>query len=509
VLTVRRVATDTGFSLVRPKREDAAPPARRRRPAAMASRYDAAGESHTDRDHWRYATDETAYDENSPWVRAKLRRRSVYECKNNGYLNGLVKTLAHDLVGTGPRVQLTVDERTRDAARVVERAFAKWSRAAGYADKLRVMEESRVRKGECFGQLFQNPLARDPVQLSLALVGTERVTTPAFLVPGVYTDGIVFDQYQNPVEYHVLKGGALATMPGVRVTFGDIDRVPARFMTHWFRADEPGQFRGAPETSPTLLVGAQLRRYGTATLTAAEVHASFTGVMETDVPADDGDDPGPRFDTMDEVPTHPGMLLTLPPNWKAKPFDVKQPVTNYGEFVREKLAEVGRPHLAPRNVAIGDSSDSNFSSNRSDRQPYYRMHWINRERLRHAVLDPVFTAWAAEYELAVGLPTGLPPVAEWDWDWHWDGFDAIDPVKDATAADIRINQNTTTLMEECARDGKDFEDVLRQRAKELATVKALEAEYGVTFPVAGAKPLPPAATAADPKPAPAGGTNAT
>lgn len=49
----------------------------------------------------------------------------------------------------------------------------------------------------------------------------------------------------------------------------------------------------------------------------------------------------------------------------------------------------------------------------------------------------------------------------------------VDPAKEATAQATRLASNTTTLAYEYARQGRDWEEALRQRAKEVALMKEL------------------------------------
>jgi capsid protein len=78
-------------------------------------------------------------------------------------------------------------------------------------------------------------------------------------------DGIVLDDYGNPIAYHVLKNH-----PGNSVPDGagamNIATVPASHMIHVFRQDRPGQHRGIPEITPALPLFAQLRRFTLAVL---------------------------------------------------------------------------------------------------------------------------------------------------------------------------------------------------------------------------------------------------
>ena len=49
----------------------------------------------------------------------------------------------------------------------------------------------------------------------------------------------------------------------------------------------------------------------------------------------------------------------------------------------------------------------------------------------------------------------------------------MDPAKEATAQQTRLASNTTTLASEYAKQGRDWESELRQRAKEVSLMKEL------------------------------------
>lgn len=453
--------------------------------------YDAARTTKENQNHWANADDYSANAANSPGVRRTLRKRSRYERANNSYLNGLVKTIANDTIGTGPRLQLGLPDRV--LARRVEKAWKNWCRNIDLADKLRVMCEGKVGDGEAFAVLTTNPLTRGPVKLDVRLVEADQVTTPLLpTMDPLAVDGIRFDRFGNPVEYHLLK-----SHPGDLVTVRpwEYDTIPARNVLHWFRPDRPGQARGVPELTAALPLGAQMRRYTLAVISAAEFAASISGIMKSTLPPDEN---GPvAVDAMDEIPTSRNNLLTLPAGWDASQFKAEQPTGTYKEFKGEILNEMGRCLNAPFNIIAGNSSGYNYSSGRLDHQLYHRSLWIERERMRSRVLDKLFMSWLDEFflipEAEGGAPQGLPPVDSWEWDWHWDGFTSIDPMKDANAAEVRLTLGLSTLAEEAASEGKDWEEQLEQQARELAR----RAELGIPAP--GATPSPAPGEADTPK----------
>jgi capsid protein len=66
--------------------------------------------------------------------------------------------------------------------------------------------------------------------------------------------------------------------------------------------------------------------------------------------------------------------------------------------------------------------------------------------------------------------------ADYAHQWFWDGHEHVDPSKEANAQATRLSNHTTTLANEYAKQGRDWEAELRQRAKE----KQLMVELGLT-----------------------------
>ena len=448
----------------------------------VRARYDAAATTHENRRHWANADGLSASAANSPEVRRILRNRTRYEVANNSYARGIVLTLANDVVGTGPRLQLLTSDG--EANRQIEREFSRWAKAIGLAEKLRTMRIARAEDGEAFVILTSNPSLSTAVQLDLRLVEADQVTTPDLnpLTPGA-VDGIVLDQAGNPREYHILRrhpgdGGAIVGQ--------EYDRVPASSVIHWFRSDRPGQVRGLPDILPSLHLFAQLRRFTLAVLAAAETAADFAGILYTDAPANGEADSAEPFEPIE---LEKRALLTMPGGWKMSQLEAEQPATSYGEFKREILNEIARCLNMPANVARADSSGYNYASGRLDYQTYFKSIRVEQSHLEVVVLDRILAAWLDEAALLPGLiPPGLPPFTTWDHQWFWEGREHVDPAKEASAQAVRLANNTTTLAEEYARRGLDWEEQIRQRAKEVALLKELE--------------LSAAPTAAEPEPEP-------
>ena len=434
----------------------------------IRGRYDAAATTPDNRRHWANADGLSASAANSADVRRTLRNRSRYEVANNSYARGIVLTLANDVIGTGPRLQLLTGDG--DANRRIEREFQRWAQAVDLAGKLRTLRMAQTTDGEAFAVLINNPALPTAIQLDLQLVEAEQVATPEPLTTAGSdsVDGIVLDRCGNAVEYHVLRShpGDAVTVPGV-----EYDRVPAAAVIHLFRIDRPGQRRGVPEITPALPLFAMLRDYSLATLDAAKAAAYFAGILYTDAPANGEAD---AVEPLDEIQLDRNLLLTMPGGWKMSQLHAEHPSGTYAEFKRELLNEIARCLNMPYNVAAANSSGYNYASGRLDHQTYFKSIRVDQSHIECRALDRILAAWLDEAVLIPGLlPAGLGPIADWPHQWFWDGHEHVDPAKEARAQATRLKSHTTTLADEYARRGQDWESQLRQRAAELQLMKEL------------------------------------
>lgn len=435
----------------------------------VRAKYDAAQTARDSQNHWANADSLSASAANSPEVRQKLRDRARYEFANNTYCAGMVRTFATDVIGTGPRLQMQSGNPTDDS--LVELAFWRWCVASRFSDKLRTMRVAQARDGESFGIMVSNPMLRHPVKLDVRAYEADQIASPLqkMLANDRNADGIQFDANGNPEFYELLK-----SHPGDTANFNltsDADLIPARFVVHMFHCDRPGQIRGVPEITPALPLYAQLRRYTLAVIAAAETAANIAGLLQTQQTPSEPDD----IEPLDLFDLERGQLMTLPKGWTAEQMKAEQPATTYEMFKREIIQEIARCLGMPYNVAAGDSSSYNYSSGRLDHKTYYKLIRVDRSHWETDCLDRVFAEWWEEARrLDDVLPDelrlmGTPPLHS----WVWDGDEHIDPLKEATAQQVRLACGMTTFAHEYGQVGRDWEDEFRQRAREEELRKEL------------------------------------
>lgn len=450
-------------------RAKAKPKPSKAKPTIRAA-FDAASDGVENANHWANAD---ALDANSAMsldTRERLRDRSRYEADNNAYYRGVLETLANDTIGTVPRPQITIpDDPDRVKAKAVETAFRKWARSISLGEKLRMLDKSARRDGECFALMYQNERIPErgitDITLDLRLYETDQVSDSSdFGMNPRNVDGVHLDEYGNVSHYTLLKehpGNSLASF------FGESVEVDAKYMLHWFRPSRPGQARGVPEFQAALPLFAQLRRFTLATLTAAETAAMLAGIITNSTPPDSTE---AAYDatTFDRIPMVRGMLLSLLSGQQATQFKPEQPTSTYKEFKGELLNEIGRCGGVPFNVIAGNSSGYNYSSGRLDRLIYQRGIKVDQYRLRERVLDPLFIVWVDEAAIAGEIPGGLPPIWDWSWSWNFDGFPSIDPLKEANANKVRLETGQTNLATIYAETGDEYwEDAVNQRGAEV------------------------------------------
>ncbi|MDD5699408.1 MAG: phage portal protein [Victivallaceae bacterium] len=439
----------------------------------VTARFDAAQTTHDNRRHWAAADYLSADMEASPEVRRRLRARSRYEVANNSYAKGLELMLANDCIGTGPRLQmLTPDEDFNDE---IEVEFMMWTEAVKLPAKLRTMRMARCQDGEAFAVMSTNPKVRHEVKLDLMLIEADRICSDLIWLPDDKSvDGISFDAWGNPAAYRVLK-----YHPGDTQYYALGDEavtVPSDYMLHIFRQDRPGLHRGVPELAPALPLFAQLRDYNLAVLSAAQAAADFAAILYTDAPPNGEAD---EVDPMALIALERNMLLTMPGGWKMDQLDPKQPASSHAEFVKVILSEIARCVCSTYGSVAGDFSGFNYASGRLDNQIYHKSILVDRSFWQTEILNRVFDIWIREYMLSrpfsVGSWTRIPRYPRHGW--YWDAFVHVDPTKETKAQTSRLENHTTTLAAECAKDGHDYLAVLRQRSKELRMMRELQIPF--------------------------------
>lgn len=429
----------------------------------LKARWDAAATTPENAKHWAPADNLSGASSLKADVRRKLRSRSRYECENNCYAAGAIRTVASEVIGRGPKLQLNFGDDK--AASEVEQRFAEWAEEMGFAETLRLARQQRCMDGEVFCLLRTNPNCDDPTELDLKLYEADQIASDDD------DEGIRRDDFGDPLTYSLLKhhpgdsGWSSHTLLGNSAT-----DIASRYMLHYRQMQRVGSERPAPELTAALPLFAFLRRYVLATISSAEVAALYSAVLETEAPPDGSDDVDSGF--FGEL--RRGMLLSLPKGWSLRQMTAEQPTTNFPMFVQAILIEISRLVQCPYSILAGDTRESSFSSARFDDRQWQKTVRNDRALTARQLCTPIFNAWWTRARLISGyVPRSAASIVRLRPTWTWDATEHIDPVKEAQAAAMRLQSGLSTLAEECSRIGLDWRIVAEQRRAELELYKEL------------------------------------
>jgi len=432
----------------------------RNRYAALQGSYDAARTSDEYKNIWANADRFDADSAHSPQVRHTLIARSRYEINNNGYSDGIAQTYATDVVGLGPALRMQTGSEPFN--RMIENEWYRWTQAVKFRSKLWCMAHAKHSDGEGFGVLRRNPRVNHGVKLDLVLHESEQFSSPnAVFEPG-HIDGLVLDEFGNPLYYEMLR-----EHPGAvnRQSFDLVpEKIPAEFVLHWFKMRRPGQHRAVPECASTLNAGAAARRWRESTLAAAETAADFTMFIKTTMTPEDAASVAP----MSTLDINKRMMTALPEGYDPFQMSAEHPTASYESFHKSLVNEQARPKSMPYNKAACDSSSYNYASGRLDHQTYYAALDVDREDCNDSVLNPAFNVW---FDYAItrfgwlgGVPESIGAGARahvWDWPKHR----VADVESEANASQTKLKSGQAFHPQLFAEAGLDFEDELSKAAE--------------------------------------------
>lgn len=456
--------------------------------------------------------------------------------RNNGVAAGAFQCLQDNTIGTGLRLACDPDYKAlkRDIkwkeewSRTTESLWRTWANnvhcdAAGqqsFNSLTQLVFRSALENGEALCLPLWLPRPETPFATCLQLVDADRLSNPQFAPASLYLrGGIETNIYGRPVAYHIQKQ---MNWPGMYYGWGltgfgvstgmEWERIPAmtsfgrRRVLHVHVKERIEQTRGKPILAPVIEQFRMLDSYQRTELQSAIVNSIVAGVLET--PLDPagiaemmGGDPAGYLAEKNEyrVQLEGGTVIPLYPGDKMTPFTPSRPSVQYAAFVESVLRQIGASIGLPYELILKDFSKTNYSSARAALNEAWRFFINRRTWLSTYWCAPIYRLW---FEEAVNA--GLIEAPDYYTNaelylrakWIGPGRGAVDPTKEAQAAQIRMDTFTSTLEEECAEQGRDWEEVLEQRAVEVARMKELDLVAPVSL-----TPNPPKGETVGPDPA--------
>jgi capsid protein len=174
----------------------------------------------------------------------------------------------------------------------------------------------------------------------------------------------------------------------------------------------------------------------------------------------------------------PGYVQTLAPGENIVLPESKSPVPEFWKFMEGQLKLVCMAVGLPFEVAL-QVFNSNYSASQAAIQAAARKWDIERRAFAMQAMQPVYElmVWLLNMQGIVNCPGyQTNPFVRAAWnnaEWHGPVVLNIDPVKNATAATLRLNNLTSTYEEENRKLGKDFDKVAERRKQEADMLASL------------------------------------
>ena len=452
----------------------------------------------------------------------RLRAYSRDLARTSPIAAGAIATRMAHVVGTGLTMQSRINARvlglTDDEASNwqtnTETLFELWA-SSPYAsasgtctwyELQGLIERSAYESGDCGVVLATKQRQAWPFGLALQAIEADRISNPNWLPDSTSLVAGIELSDGEPVAAHIAdrhpgdRKWAIAKNP-----LPTWQRVPFRapngrrlFLMH-MRHLRPDQTRGVPELAPVVEIIKQVSRYSEAEITAAVTSAVNTYFAKMDANAfGDLFDDDTRKTIIDTAigwdgSVQPGRAIRLLPGEEITSPTMTRPNPNYGPFMEQCLAQIGMALEIPYELLVR-RFQSSFSAARAALLDAWRVFRIKRDHLVSRVCQPVYETWLAD-AVALGIIQApgffADPLIRAAWcgsKWAGDGPGAIDPVKEAAGAELRMKIGLSSLDEEIvAYDGGDWETKHRAQVR----IHKARSDAGL-FAADGEKAPPPA-----------------
>lgn len=430
-----------------------------------------------------------------------LRERSR-ELYRSDSIGGLVDANVDHVIGSGFTMQSRpmlvagiTEERSQAVSNELEEVFSRWASRCDTTLRRNLWQLSRLayRHLEVDGEAFTRKMAggdrsEKVIPLSLQVIDPVRVETPPNEAANpLIRMGVEYNESGQVVFYHVRTTNPYDTK---QIDF-KYEKVPASEMIHVFEPFFAGQSRGYPGFTRVLNRLKDAKDLDEASLIAAQIEACFSvfvkstgsgeglSAIERARLAATGSDGGKQLEEIS-----PGRIQYLNPNEDVLFAQPSRPGNSVGPLQELNHRRIASGLNEPYEMLMKDWRGISFAGGRivlnakrlsvRGKQKLFGDSWfvpIWEEFVRQAVATGATSLTASEYQRAP---------------WAWNRVDAVPPAwsysitpsEEVRAKNDKVQTNQSTLQEVCAEDGKDWQDVLKQRKRE----RDMERQFGLLDP---------------------------
>lgn len=346
--------------------------------------------------------------------------------------------------------------------------------------------------GDGLGVLYWLPDRGGRYATTLQIVDPDRLSNPLGMMETNHLrGGVERDEYGAAVAYHFRKAHPYDWFDwgGDRYQWERVERETPwgrPRVVHFFDKQRAGQTRGVSRFTAVVEPFKMLNQYSRVELQAAVINAILGAWIET---ASD------RSAIVDSIDPDNAMALTeyrqgyynsnpvtfggaripiLSTGDKVNVLQSARPASGYADFEAACLRNISAATGQSYEQVSNDWSKVNYSSARAALIEVWRSLSSRREAFGDGFCTPIYAAFVEEQVMTgrIELPPGTPDfhdamAAYCRCKWIGPGRGWVDPLKEAQAAELRMQLGLSTLEDEVAEQGGDWEENIEQLAREI------------------------------------------
>lgn len=449
-------------------------------------------------EHWM-GTEKSADSDIIPEL-DRLRERSRDAERNIAIASAVIESLEIGDVGTGIRPQsrlqeqfLDIDEnRASELQNEMEHAWEKWipyadaSEHQNFYELQALADRQWVVNGEALF-LVRRYRGRGPYDIYLQPIESDRLSTPGNFLRDKNRNihgGIEIGERNQPVRYWIRK-----SHPGHTGAFynPDADHYMAvepydEFgnpnILHIYKINRPGQSRGIPILAPILDLMKNYGEYREADIVAKRVRACFSVLIETPDPYsaaegayDETNNDGQRLEELE-----PGIIERMGPGENVKTLEPDKYADNTTKVLEGMIREATGALGLPYEVVQKDFSGTTYTSGRMALLEAWRYFQVRQKILDSHLNIPVYDMVQEQAYLSNDLSIDNFYANRFEYTrsiWIPQGRQWVNPLQESRAAQVAIDSDIDTIDNVVKSQGQNYEDVLKQRARERALQRDL------------------------------------
>lgn len=386
-----------------------------------------------------------------------IRARARWLSANNSIMARIDEAILNNVIGSGIKFQSTSTNIKHNEN--VEKLFQAWCRSPKkcsssglhtFYDIQRMILKSRMVDGEIF---IYKRITKDGLRIQL--IEADSLDTSKPKSGSSQGTGIELDNQGQPKLYHFI---------GQDFKSFSID---AKYIINYFKAERPTQYRGISEYKSCIIDIKNFSAYQQSSIIGARARANIAyAITGTSNPANFNTNLNEQTKSIGGV-----EVLHLKNGESINKLDPDSVATDYSQFSETTIRGIASGRFVSYELAYQDYSKVNFASSRASLLQDFKRFDFEQDHLVAYILDDIFENWLMVERLRGTIPKSYKPSVRWvmprrDW---------VDPLKDATALEKKIEMNMMTETDACLANGYDYEEVLIKKKKE----QELKAKHGI------------------------------